>query len=836
MNSLEQQSKLYSCKIDELFEHLKTRPQGLTNKEAEKRPKFEFPRENKNFAFIPRICFSLLLCLVLALIFRVRLNALILLVAFIADLALSVIESFIISKCIRNIGIFGKSQVTVLRENKPHFLGWDEVVVGDVVELEGGDMVLSDIRLFDGESILVEETYAKSRLVEKTPAVAPQKDNSHIVFAKSRIIKGLARGVILSMPVKPAPGTEIKRNAMENFAELRSQGYAIFSFGILLFLALFIGYHHEIAIPYLFLFTSLPYHSLFLLSLIFAGRVQEKTRFFLKSLGFIKGIANARILIFPDRDIFRGERKTIRQVFVNGELVFINGNKIRKDGEFPGHSTQESIGLLAKIGVLLGESYFDKTFFKFDRAQVEFGKIFGITYENLIGQEFEFLMPDKIPGLKGGFFATSSSENIFLVFGEPHIILENSDFHFCNSSVVPLSKNDRENINFEIERMEEEGLCSIGYAYKFVEGPSTEQGHLKGLIFVGVCGFEDIFDENIREIRKEFEAHEIAPVILAWGEKEKIQARLKKIGWINSSREVIAFDDLVEGEIKSESFLRFRAILNPELTELKRILNELFPGKLIVVNSLRDYSELESPRYTRIAPVGASYEVKQRSDILAGVSGFSNLLALFKESLRLFNWIKRTDLLISWILGGEAIYFVGCYFILGGQAFKEMNSLVLLILNLIILPLLSFLSYPPSRPSKPLNYFLLKLWGIFFAGLLSLFVAFLFRNSQLPLGEFIGMLFWVLACCSVVALSTIEERVFAFKPFDNFRAFVSGMILIGLAFCIIYIPPLRIRLGLQQFSAIHFLLLILFGFIFFVFVEIGKMFSKGRRRYAIRET
>lgn len=96
--------------------------------------------------------------------------------------------------------------VSVLRSGKWQEMSSEDIVVGDVVQLEAGDRVPADIRLTQAEGLFVSQSVitGETAVLEKTAAALPQipagiSDYHNTVFMGTTVTGGKGRGVVLAV-------------------------------------------------------------------------------------------------------------------------------------------------------------------------------------------------------------------------------------------------------------------------------------------------------------------------------------------------------------------------------------------------------------------------------------------------------------------------------------------------------------------------------------------------------------------------------------------------------------------------------------------------------------
>jgi Ca2+-transporting ATPase len=130
-------------------------------------------------------------------------DAYVILAIIIANAWIGYIQEYNAEESVRLLQKMSAQYALVLRDNNPEKINAEELVPGDVILLEAGDIVPSDARLFQGSSFKTEEAAltGESHSVEKTIDAIPEQDlgpgdQHNMVFKGTRVSNGTARAVV----------------------------------------------------------------------------------------------------------------------------------------------------------------------------------------------------------------------------------------------------------------------------------------------------------------------------------------------------------------------------------------------------------------------------------------------------------------------------------------------------------------------------------------------------------------------------------------------------------------------------------------------------------------
>src|SRR5258706_956786 len=196
----------------EVMNELQTSAAGLTNEEAAKRlmsgsaKKKEKPQFIKDIIlFFSQFKSPLTLLLVAAVILSAFLgetsDVFIILFILLATGIMSFIQERHAGKAVEKLRSIIRTQVKVLRDNKPIDVYTEEITRGDVLLFAAGDMIPADCLLIEGkdlhanEAALTGETYPAEKEVGKVPADTGMSKRSNVLFEGTSIVSGTGKAV-----------------------------------------------------------------------------------------------------------------------------------------------------------------------------------------------------------------------------------------------------------------------------------------------------------------------------------------------------------------------------------------------------------------------------------------------------------------------------------------------------------------------------------------------------------------------------------------------------------------------------------------------------------------
>lgn len=200
---------------EEILKQLETSSKGITNSEANKRLKEEglnrIPTGKRNTIWniiIEQlknpIIFILFFSAIFSIITQSKADAIFIFVVIGINTIIGTYQEWSSEKSAEKLQNMIKIRTKVLRDGKIEEIDSENIVVGDIIELESGNKVPADLRLIDvknlsiDESVLTGESKPKNKLDITLPKETELAERDNIAFAGSIVTKGRGIGVVIA--------------------------------------------------------------------------------------------------------------------------------------------------------------------------------------------------------------------------------------------------------------------------------------------------------------------------------------------------------------------------------------------------------------------------------------------------------------------------------------------------------------------------------------------------------------------------------------------------------------------------------------------------------------
>ncbi|WP_243894312.1 HAD-IC family P-type ATPase [Clostridium haemolyticum] len=298
----------------------------------------------------------------------------------------------------------------VIRDGSSISINADELVVGDIVYLEEGDIVPADVRLIECNNLRIKESAitGDNNIVEKYETKIEDSEISHsemrnMAFRSSFVIEGTAKAIVVEVGentqighiIKELIKDKAKKSSLEdNIFKLINSFSTIFiiSFiGILIYSFLekvnIIVNFKIIALAYLIMVPIQVIIIIMLISFIIYSKTKRKG-INLGGLSYMETLSSTDVFIANKIGSITEERVFVKKIYTNGNILEARMEENQED--------KHNIDRIISIGVLCNDSRLDvegkiKKGDFIDRALVLYGKENSIN-KNILEQEQERIL------------------------------------------------------------------------------------------------------------------------------------------------------------------------------------------------------------------------------------------------------------------------------------------------------------------------------------------------------------------------------------------------------------------------------------------------------------
>jgi Ca2+-transporting ATPase len=659
----------------------------------------------------------------------------------------------------------------VRRGGKVQEVAAEDVVPGDILELEAGDAVSADARLLVAADLAVEEAALTGESVPSTKdaralldASAPMADRANMVFLGTSVVRGKGRAVVVTTGAgtelgkigKALAETEGGETPLE--AQLERFGQRIL-FGCLALSAVLFAWgmarHHVLpgvqprswsvllleavslavaAIP-----EGLP--AITTITLALGTQRMAKLGAIVRKLPAVETLGAASVICSDKTGTLTQNRMMVREVWAGGETYRVEGEGynpegrlLRGDQPVPRGQAPEPLWHLLKTALLCNTSHLvkdDEVGWKIvgdptEGALLVLSARGGVEAEevrstNQIVRELPFDSDRKrmtVVTLDG------NGREVAHVKGGVDVLLGRCTDIECNDGVRPITDEDRRAVLAQAERMSGEALRVLALCRRSHPKDDPEEH----LTLLGLVGMMDPPRTGVLEAIAACRDAGIAVVMITGDHRLTARAIAQEIGLWQEGDEALTGDELaaMSDEELARRVQHIRVFARTTAEQKLRIVNALKAHRHVVAMTGDGVNDAPALRAAHIGiamgKMGTDV-ARQAADLVLADDNFATIVAAIREGRAIYRNIQK---FIFFLLSSNMGLCVAVFATAVSPSWLPLTPLMILWINLVTngLPALALGIDPPSpgqmkeRP-RHLDASLLDSrdwWGIVYVG------------------------------------------------------------------------------------------------------------------------
>ena len=878
--------------LQEILKITKTNQSGLTDKEAELRLKTAGPnslnhekKQNYFLKFLSQfkdIMVVILLCAaVVSLVFSFLqksttelIDAIIIFIIVLINATLGFSQELKADKALESLKKMSQPFSIVIRENKKKKIKTSEIVVGDIIVLEAGDVVPADIYLIESNSLKCDESAltGESMAVEKTAnVILPEKtnlgDRKNMCFSSSIVTYGRGLGIVVatgknaeigriaSLLDKEKTETTPLQNGLNKLGEIIT--FIVLAIAIIIFIVDVIfsnlGYIDSfltaVAIAVAAIPESLPAVVTIILSLG-VMRLAKKNAI-VKKLHAVETLGCCEV-------ICSDKTGTITQNKMSVEKVCVGLNFYHNLKQFNAPQNQELINcmLLCNDASLENDTYLgDPT----ETALIRFCEKFSIS-KNKLNTNYKRIKELPFDSNRKLMSTINKVDNTFVQYtkGAVDELLSRCTHILDNNVIRPINPSDITKINSQNKIMCSEALRVLAYAKKDLGDllNSSLKIEEQDLVFIGLSGMIDPPRKEVYEALKKCKSAKMKVVMITGDHKDTATAIAKRLDMIKSEKEVVngSFLDKFSDKELEREINKYTVFTRVSPEHKVRIIKALKANGKIVAMTGDGVNDAPSIKCADIGigmGLSGTEVTKEVSNMILADDNFATIVVAVEEGRKIFGNIQKTIgfLLSCNIAEVLAIFTLTLLF----PNFLFLSAVQILFINLITdtLPSIALgldeaehdiMTRPPRNPKE--NIVSGKVgFNILYQGLsqaiivILVFVVGVFCfNSPTKAST---MAFLTLNFIQLFHMYNVHSSKSIFKDsaFKNKFINISFLCEIGLFILIAFVPFLSNILGMTPLTALEWFIVFLASFLIVPICEVVKFFEqKYEKRKSINKS
>jgi Ca2+-transporting ATPase len=651
-----------------------------------------------------------------------------------------------------------QNYVKVLRNNKFNLVLKSELVPGDIVFLEQGDIVPADSRIIESNNLKVNESFltGESLIISKNNININTKINllnaNNVVFMETTIIQGYAKTVVIKTGMETQIGkinnlvllsktqkTPLEKN-INNLAKILTFYIIIILFiNLILNILRYYLLNNQINLLILqkFFLSSvvlavaiIPEGLLSIINIILTlgiGKIAKK-KAIIKNLKTLETLGSIDFLCTDKTGTLTQNKMTIKKIYLYSEKIEVNNKSLKNNELFLSNNKNFNLIKLIHYGILCNNDFIEKInkqtenkknfLDPIDQSFIELANYYNfdikkIQKENIKIKEFPFNDYHK-------FMATihKKEKKYFLIMKGACEILLNLSFYIREEKNIFI-KNDYHfnKIEKSLNMFSEEGYKVLTIAYtplndlNFLEENTSIEDILKiienKIIFLGAVAIQDPIREEIFETIKDLKKAFITPIMITGDHLSTACQVAYKTGIIQNKTDLAVTGEILNSwssEKLTEKInnIKVYARVTPE-HKLKIIQNYQKKGYIVAMvgDGINDAPSIKKANVGIAMGITGSEITKKAADIILIDDNFMTIKKAIIEGRNIFNNIKKTILfLLSCNIGEILVILLNTCFgqFIFNYNFNILNSLQILWINLVTDSFVSIgLSFEPEE-------------------------------------------------------------------------------------------------------------------------------------------
>lgn len=877
----------YNYKLDDVYEKLNTTEKGISSAEAKAR----LERHGKNlldegksktwiqrfFAQMKDLMIIVLLCAaaisgIIAVVegnYTELIDSGIILLIVILNAVVGTVQESKADQAMKELTKINRPFAKVIRDGEVTKIKCEEIVIGDVVVLEAGDVVPADLRLISTKSLKIQESTLTGESVptEKDATLelqdeTPLGDRKTMAYSSGVVTYGRGTGVVVATGMETEVGkiAGMLNTQEKNDTPLQKQlaktakllSFVVLGVALIIFIAGIINrdpgqplmdsivdsFMVAVAIAVAAIPEGLP--AVVTIVLAIGVKKMSERKAIVKNLPAVETLGCCEVICSdktgtltlnkmtvkefytPSMGLFYKEEKILDEsvnTLIEG-MVLCNDTEERMDMELIGDPTETALVAYArKIGLNVKElkannSRIDEIPFDSKR------KLMTTVHQNAEGK--------KIAYTKGAFDMLLQRCTKILTLGKEREITD----------------EDKQELKKANKEMGSNALRVLGLAYK--KHCLNDHDHLEeDLVFVGLVGMIDPPRKEVQGAVTTCKKAGMTPIMITGDHLDTAVAIATQIGIYKKGDKAITGTEL--DKLTDEEFLR-------DLRKYKVFARVSPENKVRIVNAYKTFNVIvamtgdgvnDAPSI-KTADIGIGMGItgtdvsKGAADIVLADDNFATIIAAVEEGRKVYSNIKKAvQYLLSANIAEVLCLFIATIF----MKVEFLSAVMILWINLVTdsLPALALgvekvekdiMNRPPRKAGQSLfaghtgkNIIIQGLWQTVFTMLSFCIGGYVLGNGVFRADVAMTMAFLTLSLIQLFHAYNSRSQthsLFSSNPFSNKQlnlAFIAGLVLTAITF----VPAFRSFMGTTMLSLSEFAISVGCAFAIIVVVEIQKL-------------
>lgn len=504
----------YQKRISEVMKACETSENGLSHEEIIKRHQQfgynildEKKKENPFMIFLKQFQDLLVIILIIAAIISGmsgQIESTIVIVSvIIVNAILGTIQTLKAEKSLDSLKKLSVPKAKVIREGTLQEVDSTELTIGDLVQIEAGDVISGDGRIIECSSLQINESALTGEVesVDKTTDVITGQvvvgDQKNMVFSSSLVTNGTGRyivthigrqteiGKIASMLNNAKERKTPLQKSLDDFSGKLSIGIFFISL-IVLCLNLFLAKQSlidSLMIAVALAVAAIPEALSSIVTIVLSMSTQKmvKENAIIKNLNSVESLGCVSVICSDKTGTLTQNKMTPQTIYFYNHLMKIS----ELDNRHHDHSVLLKSCLLCNNAVINGEQRIG------DPTELALIDLVHEYTKNDIEFKHTAVRTSELPFDSDRKLMSISSLNHIYTKGAPDVIIKRCSTILINGIKEPITKRHLDAIEKENQRCANNGLRVLGFAYKDYRGNQVTLEDEHDLTFIGLVSLMD---------------------------------------------------------------------------------------------------------------------------------------------------------------------------------------------------------------------------------------------------------------------------------------------------------------------------------------------------------
>lgn len=794
----------------------------------------------------------LLIASILSFILGETLEGAVILFIISINIIISVIQEKKASDALEALKNMNAPHSLVLRNGKKEKILAKDLVPGDIVYLEAGNIIPADIRWIEENDILVDESAltGESVPVEKdknyiSTKEEPLGERKNMGFSSTIINNGTGIGVVTNIGMDTEIGMIAKLLDGDSNLEtplkqkLNKIGKVLSILGIIISILIFIIglVHGKNLIDILMIAISLAISvipeglpaTVTVVMAIGVQRMAEK-KALVKQLPAVETLGSATVICTDKTGTLTENKMTVTEFYTAENLIKGEENKLSELMIYCGV-------LCNNASIIKGEIQGDPT----EGALLQFAEKNKYNVEKIIKEnKKEYEKPfDSDRKLMTVICKDENNKKTAYIKGAPEELIKKCNYALINGKKEKLTEEDKKKITNQCDYLADNALRSLGYAYKTTK--LTDKEVESDLIFLGITGMIDPPRKEVMASIKSCHEAGVRVIMITGDHKKTAVAIAKQLGIYSDQDLAVNVEEF--HEMTREELLKKL----PRINVFSRVSPK---DKLDIVNALQEQQEIvgmtgdgvnDAPALNT-ADIGIAMGkngtdvAKDAADMLLLDDNFSTIEVAIKEGRRIYRNIQKV---IQFLLTGNIAEVLTILLAMVFNLQTPILAVHILFVNLITdtLPALALGVDPANKntmkhsPTKKGTLFEKgMIFSIVYYGALLTLLSFsaYFIGLQENYETAVTMTFITLCLSQIVHAMNQHSNTISFFSKEqpkNKMLFLAMIVSVLMLMIIVFTPALSKFFSIVHLNSTQWLIAIGLSFMPLVVSEIVKLFA-----------